>query len=200
MHALKPSPNNETRSTRLIHNDDPFLPQVTSGIKLLKELCRLGVHVDPKSVKSAIIDRLVVYYGPGRSNKPYNRVAKARNPLNIEQMACQIDHALEGQVFTGMDLQKAIESRANARLLKLRRRRENRLVGLGLGSGSGSESKNPRMSAPDWWAGTFAGADGFPAQFCIIDHAYVEDGKADRLNCPSFYFVTGGQHLNTSTT
>jgi hypothetical protein len=143
MHALKPSPNHETKSTRLIHNDDPSLPQVTSGIKLLKELRRLGVHVDPKSVKSAIIDRLVVYYGPGRSNKPYNRVAKARNPLKIEQMACQIDHALEGQVFTGMDLQKAIESRANARLLKLRRRRENRLVG------SGSGSTSPRISAPD---------------------------------------------------
>jgi len=40
------------------------------GITLLKDLRRFGVHVDPKGVKSAIVNPLVVYYGPGRSNMP----------------------------------------------------------------------------------------------------------------------------------
>ena len=140
-HALKAASKHQLQSTSLIPGDDPSLPQVTSGIELLKELHRLGVYVDLKSVKSAIVNRLIVYYGPGVSNKPYNRVAKARNPLKLEQMAEQIDHALEGQVFTGIDLKSDIKSRANARLLKLRRRRQKWLPG--------SESKTPRMSASE---------------------------------------------------
>ena len=113
-----------------MNSDGSSLPQVTSGIELLKELHRLGVHVNPKSVESAIVDRLVVYYGPGRSNKPYNRLAKARNPLKLEQMAEQIDHALEGQVFDTLELRSGIESRASMRLLKLRRRQRKLLAGM----------------------------------------------------------------------
>jgi hypothetical protein len=102
-------------------------PTVTSGISLLKQLHHQGVHVDGKSVRKAILNRVITYYGSGRSNKPYNRIARERIGMTLDEIAVQIDQALGGRYFTRVDLEKLVQSRATTTLQRLHRRRLRRL-------------------------------------------------------------------------
>ena len=88
--------------------------QVTAGITLLQELGREGVDIDTKTMKKAIFDRLITYYGPGWSNRRKNRVARAHAP-EIDLMISQIDQAM-GQDTFGSDLKLTIMSRGMSRL------------------------------------------------------------------------------------
>jgi hypothetical protein len=98
------------------------LPLVTSGITLLKQLNHHGVYIDGPSVRSAIFNRLITYYGPGRSNRRYNRWAKAELQGKLPLVARQIDEALGGKYFTGVDLWRIVQARAAKRLIRARRR------------------------------------------------------------------------------
>lgn len=104
----------------------------TRGILLLKELGQRGVNINSAAIRSAIFNRLMIYYGPGRSNRRYNRIARARNRLTLEEMANQIDIALGSPAFPGLDLRNAIENSG---------RSKRRL-------GRGGREKLPRSEAP----------------------------------------------------
>ncbi|KAJ9659086.1 hypothetical protein H2201_007488 [Coniosporium apollinis] len=55
------------------------------GLRSLQLLRERGVHVDPSTVRKAVQLRLWILYGPGRSNRLANRVARQRNPYTLEQ-------------------------------------------------------------------------------------------------------------------
>lgn len=103
--ALKPHHPLHPRSG-LVCNANTSAPRVTAGIELLKELYHYGVHIDKDRVRSAILNRLIIYYGPGRSNRLYNRADRARNPLSLHQMASQISDALG---YTGIKEARRLE-------------------------------------------------------------------------------------------
>jgi hypothetical protein len=103
------------------------LPTVTSGITLLKQLSRHGVYIDGKCVRSAIFNRLITYYGPGRSNRRYNRTAKSILHGKIALVAKQIDGALGEEYFTAVDLPRLVNERALMRWRRVRRRWNKRL-------------------------------------------------------------------------
>jgi hypothetical protein len=113
-------------------SDPHDLPNVTAGITLLKQLSERGVSIDGKTVRSALFNRLVVYFGPGRSNKVYNRHGQARLKGKLDQVAHQIDQALGGSYFADpdVDLRGIIASRSRSRLQKLGRRRLRKLDAL----------------------------------------------------------------------
>jgi hypothetical protein len=98
------------------------LPIVTSGITLLKQLSQHGVHIDGKCVRSAIFNRLITYYGPGRSNRRYNRTAKAILHGKMALVAKQIDDALGGKYFTAVDLPRIVNEKAATRWRRVGRR------------------------------------------------------------------------------
>jgi hypothetical protein len=98
------------------------LPVVTSGITILKQLNQHGVYIDGPGVRSAIFNRLITYYGPGRSNRRYNRWAKAKLQGKMPLVAKQIDDALGGKYFTGVDLLRIVRARAAKRLIRARRK------------------------------------------------------------------------------
>ena len=103
------------------------LPTVTSGITLLKQLGQHGVYIDGKCVRSAIFNRLITYYGPGRSNRRYNRTAKSILHGKIALVAKQIDSALGKEYFTAVDLPRLVNERALTRWRRVRRRWNKRL-------------------------------------------------------------------------
>lgn len=125
MCALK-APIVEKESNGLIHKAKPSL-SVTAGIQLLKRLHAYHVHIDIHSVRKAIFDRLVVYYGPGQSSKLYNRRGRENNTLRLEEMAAQIDQALGVRMFDSPHLKEVIERRSEVRLRKAGRKIAGRL-------------------------------------------------------------------------
>lgn len=106
-----------------LFESDDIDRQVTSGITLLRNLGRLGVHVDKKAIKKAIINRLIAYYGPGYSNRPINRASRVYGP-DLVLMIRQVNKALGKEVFgLGSGLKQLIASRGLSRL-RLRNRKE----------------------------------------------------------------------------
>lgn len=97
-------------------------PVVTSGITLLKQLSQQGVYIDGKAVRSAIFNRLITYYGPGRSNRRSNRYAKAKLHGKMDMVARQIDEALGADYFTAVDLPTIVNSKATTRWRRVGRR------------------------------------------------------------------------------
>jgi hypothetical protein len=109
------------------------IPDITSGVILLKELNEHGVHINGKSVRSALFNRLITYYGPGRSSRRYNRYGKARLRGKIDLVAKQLDDALGGTYFTGVDLPKVVHVMAVMRLRRIDRRTRNKMEARRLG-------------------------------------------------------------------
>ncbi|RFU29971.1 hypothetical protein B7463_g6364, partial [Scytalidium lignicola] len=99
----------QPNSLRLINGGKSSQYSFTRGILLLKKLSQHGVDIDSAAIRSAIFNRLLIYYGPGQSNRLYNRAARARNRLKLEEMAKEIDIALGSPAFPGLDLRQAIE-------------------------------------------------------------------------------------------
>jgi len=110
IHGLAARPDGEVNAPEVSNSTQLTMYPFTQGILLLKKLGKNGVNLDSAAIRSAIFNRLIVYYGPGRSNRLYNRVAKARNRLKLEEMAKQIDIALGSPAFPGLDLRRAIEN------------------------------------------------------------------------------------------
>lgn len=103
------------------------LHTVTSGITLLKQLSQHGVYIDGTCVRSAIFNRLITYYGPGRSNRRYNRTARAILNGKIVLLAKQIDGALGEEYFTAVDLPRLVNEMALMRWRRVVRRWNKRL-------------------------------------------------------------------------
>jgi hypothetical protein len=142
IHSLKRQPVHLDSSWRSVTSRDT-LPDISSGVVLLKQLNQNGVHINSKSVRSALFNRLITYYGPGSSNRRYNRYGKEVLHGKMDAVARQIDDALGGTFFTAVDLPKLVQARALTRLRRIGRRLKNRLVvvhsspipRLGLGGG-----------------------------------------------------------------
>jgi hypothetical protein len=117
MHSLKNPPRHTTEPAGLIRKAD-VSPPITFGISLLKRLHQYRVHININTVRKAIFNRLVTYYGPGRSNRLSNRQARKHNVLSLEEMAGQIDEALGRRTFASPYLRQVIESRGSSRLRK----------------------------------------------------------------------------------
>jgi hypothetical protein len=117
IHALKRAESKETTAivTDNLDPGDKIDRQLTAGISLLKDLHQLGVHINEEAIKKAILNRLIIYYNPGRSTKLYNRVARRYVP-DFEIMKSLIDEAMGQRVF-GDDLKLKILSRGKLRLL-----------------------------------------------------------------------------------
>jgi hypothetical protein len=111
------------------------VPNVTSGITLLKLLHQRGIRIHIAAVRKAILNRLVAYYGPSRSNARHNRLAReklgirneAQAARSMAEMAEQIDEALGGRFFTAINLPLVIESLGKRRMLKIHRKQQRRL-------------------------------------------------------------------------
>jgi hypothetical protein len=125
IYSLKRRPSHVSSHRGVVISDPHDLPNVTAGITLLKQLSERGVSVDGKTVRSALFNRLVVYFAPGRSSKVYNRHGQAQLKGKLDQVAQQIDQALGGSYFANpdIDLRGIIASRSRSRLQKIERRR-----------------------------------------------------------------------------
>ncbi|KAF7857233.1 hypothetical protein EAF04_009474 [Stromatinia cepivora] len=100
---------------------------ITNGILLLRELHHTGVEIEPNAIRRAVVDRLIVLYGPGRSTVKANRRARILNPLSLEEMLAEIDDCLPGtKMFPDPDAAKYIRHRANVRFLRIKRWRMKR--------------------------------------------------------------------------
>lgn len=127
----QPSPGFRTTRTSDIQLRSPA--DMTTGITLLKELTNLGVHIDSSAVRSALIARLVTYYGPGRSNKVYNRTARG-NIGTLEEVAKQIDESLAGEYFTAVPLAEILLGSAEVKMKRMGRMRRR----------GGQQSRDPQ--------------------------------------------------------
>jgi len=132
IHSLKRRPSHLSSRRGVVISDPHDIPNITAGITLLKQLSERGVSIDGQTVRSALFNRLVVYFGPGRSNKAYNRHGQAWLKGKLDQVAQQIDQALGGSYFAGpdVDLRGIIASRSRSRLQKLGRQRLRKLDAL----------------------------------------------------------------------
>ncbi|QSZ30025.1 hypothetical protein DSL72_004543 [Monilinia vaccinii-corymbosi] len=95
---------------------------ITNGISLLRELYHMGVEIEPNAIRRAVVDRLVILYGPGISTIKANRQARILNPFSLEEILAQIDECLPGiKMFPYPDAAKYIRQRANVRFLRIQR-------------------------------------------------------------------------------
>lgn len=122
--ALVSPPPKDTGPTRL---NKKITYNITNGIALLRELYHMGVEIDPAAVRRAIVDRLIILYGPGRSTVRANRQARILNPMSLEEVLAEIDNCLPGtKMFPVPDAVKYILQRVNTRFLRIRRWRMKR--------------------------------------------------------------------------
>ncbi|PVH73620.1 hypothetical protein DL98DRAFT_519810 [Cadophora sp. DSE1049] len=115
--ASHSQPAHRTHSSRLLATPTSLEETslaMTSGISILKKLNSLGVHIERRSVRKAIFNRLVMYYGPGYSNRRYNEHRK-QTIVSLEEAAKQIDEALGGEYFTAVELEKIVHQLAAVR-------------------------------------------------------------------------------------
>lgn len=106
----------------LARSDKKTTYNVTNGIVLLRELYHMGVEIEPNAIRRAVVDRLVILYGPGRSATKANRQARMLNPLSLEEMIAEIDDCLPGiKMFPYPDAAKYIRQRASTRFLRIKR-------------------------------------------------------------------------------
>lgn len=103
---------------------DQALPQITGGITLLLKLQEYGVSISLQALRRAIYNRLIIYYGPGKSSRLRNRAEKSRNPLTLFQLNLQIRAVLRPEVFKPPEL-RLIQMKAITRL-KARRWRHQK--------------------------------------------------------------------------
>lgn len=107
---------------------DPSLPKITAGITLLKLLSQRGVHIDGPSVRKALFNRLITYYGPGKSDRKYNRLGKIAMQGKLSMATKQIDDALEGSYFSSADLPRLVDAISRKRWARVEKRKQRRLA------------------------------------------------------------------------
>jgi len=117
--ALKRYPTHfpGSRKIAILPADPSSLPDFVVGIKLLRNLAKLGVHVNGPTVRKAIFNRLIAYFGPGRSQKKHNRWGQKKLAGRIAEVAEKIDAALGAQYFSSPD----IDLSARVQIIAVRR-------------------------------------------------------------------------------
>lgn len=98
------------------HSAGSSASSITSGIRVLKKLSDRGVWISNESVRKAVLNRMVIYYGPGESNRPYNRAAQERLHLSLQEMALLVDRELGVPHFSGVDIEKVVDAHGIARM------------------------------------------------------------------------------------
>jgi hypothetical protein len=111
---------------RSVRHQRPAMPQITAGIDLLTKLHNYGVHIKRRQIWRAVVNRMIIYYGPGRSNRLRNRADRARNSLSLPQMARQIDEAVGHRLLSKPGLPGLVAS-LGLRGLRRRTRRQTTL-------------------------------------------------------------------------
>ncbi|TGO20411.1 hypothetical protein BPAE_0298g00090 [Botrytis paeoniae] len=118
-----PSP----KVTGFVRASNKVTYNITNGIVLLRELHHMGVEIEPHAIRRAVVNRLIILYGPGRSTVKANRQARILNPLSLEEAIAEIDNCLPGtKMFPYPDAAKHIRHQANMRFLRIRRWRLKR--------------------------------------------------------------------------
>ncbi|CAG8974706.1 hypothetical protein HYALB_00006442 [Hymenoscyphus albidus] len=112
--APGPSPN-------FIAYDEDGIPMrdVSFGIRLLKTLASKGVWVDFVPIRKAIVNRMIVCYGPLKSIKSYNQNAKITLGLHdgvspqqsFRKMAKMVDSVLGTDAFSKMNIETLIAAK-----------------------------------------------------------------------------------------
>jgi hypothetical protein len=86
----EPQPNQSVDSnsliTPIVHQGLPFATHWTRGLRLLIALQERGVMLCHDEICRAYHQRLMILYGPGRSNKPVNRKRKEENEVPFHRM------------------------------------------------------------------------------------------------------------------
>ena len=93
-------------------------PKFDVGIQILKRLNQRGVYIYFNTLRNSIFDRLVLLYGTAQSNRLRNRVARNRNPLELNEMVHQIHEAVGRQLFKPRDLLKNIRLSERTRIMR----------------------------------------------------------------------------------
>lgn len=72
---------------------DEAIKRMLGGVNFLKELAQRGVYIKEINVRKACYERLVILYGPGASNKVYNRAVRPYNPVALPELVQAIEQA-----------------------------------------------------------------------------------------------------------
>lgn len=99
-----------------------------TGIKILNKLAAKGVFVNQAAIRKGVLNRLVIYYGKGESNKPRNREAKARLNVSLEDLTTLVNQELKGQAFPVDEIRGLVEKTSTKREKKAARKAVNDLV------------------------------------------------------------------------
>jgi hypothetical protein len=126
--SLRREPRHHDPRRNFVSTQDSTLPSLTSGITLLKQLSQQGVWINGPTVRNAIIHRLIIYYGPGHSHKPYNRLGKLKMRGKMSMAIKQIDDALSGDYFSAIDTHTLIQISARSKMRALERRKARKLL------------------------------------------------------------------------
>lgn len=126
---------------------------ITQGIHLLHRLRGRGVSIQRSAVRSAVINRLVVMYAPGHSNKMSNRIARKVNPFTFYNlvneveagwMACKSGNRkkLFDESDGLVDLKRRIHALGVSRSARVRRRRARDVEKLEASRGGRSDGRD----------------------------------------------------------
>ena len=72
---------------------DEAIKRMLGGVNFLKKLAQRGVYIKEVNVRKACYERLVILYGPGASNRIYNRAVRPYNPVALAELVYAIEQA-----------------------------------------------------------------------------------------------------------
>lgn len=72
---------------------DEAIKRILGGVNYLKKLAQRGVYIKEINVREACYERLVILYGPGASNRVYNRAVRPYNPVALPELVHAIEQA-----------------------------------------------------------------------------------------------------------
>ncbi|KUJ07204.1 uncharacterized protein LY89DRAFT_691980 [Mollisia scopiformis] len=125
---LRKNPSTINPRHSYVRLPDSSLPDITSGIDILKLLHHRGVHIHGPTIRKALMNRFITYYGPGRSSKLYNRLAKRRMQGKLSMVIKQLDKAFDGRHSSTVDMPRLIQVVATKRWDKIKRRKIKQLA------------------------------------------------------------------------
>jgi len=94
----------------------PDPDSINSGIQLLEKLSNRGVWICHETIQKAILNRMMIYYGSGASNRNYNRVATERLTMSLRELASLIDYNFDGHTLSVDDIKEHVASNGTTRI------------------------------------------------------------------------------------
>lgn len=77
---------------------EDFCRKIRPGMDFLKVLRERGVYIKDSNIRRAFYTRMVILYGPGLSNRVFNRRQIPYNPLSLDEMVSLV-HTTWGKTF-----------------------------------------------------------------------------------------------------